>query len=58
MPDLEVMEKEAEQIQAEIIAALNPLGARELLDIWQYIVENHWTATEEQKQALEREETD
>lgn len=56
MTDLETMVNEAEKLHAEIDKALDPLSARELLDILRYITENHWTATEEQQEALERKE--
>lgn len=56
MADLETAIKEAEQLHIEIDKALDPLSARELLKIFQYITENFWTATEEQRQALEKEE--
>lgn len=50
MSSLETMVKEAEELQAKIITALDPLGARDLLKIWQYITENFWTEPREEEE--------
>jgi len=46
---LETMVKEAEELQAKIVKALEPLGSRDLLKVWQFITENCRTEPEEEE---------
>lgn len=50
MTSLETMVKEAEELQAEIIRAITPLGSRDLQKIWQYITENFWTEPKKEEE--------